>query len=138
MPLLRHALVFIRSYFKIVALPTLHRSQPFMVSHRAWLDVDFCLTALGKGNNVPEKVVWPPSIRKHCECAILFLGKSGRAGFYVTSIVTCWKQMQLVRLYILKHSADVRCCRSPVYDNLLLLQIRVPDQGSSLPPFNML
>ena len=52
--------------------------------------------------------------------AILFLGKSGRAGLHITSIVTYWKQMQLVRLDILKHSADVRCCR--LYDNLLQRQ----------------
>ena len=51
---------------------------------------------------------------------ILFLGKSGRAGLHITSIVTYWKQMQLVRLDILKHSADVRCCR--LYDNLLQRQ----------------
>ena len=39
---------------------------------------------------------------------------------HITSIVTYWKQMQLVRLDILKHSADVRCCR--LYDNLLQRQ----------------
>ena len=51
---------------------------------------------------------------------ILFLGKSGRTGLHVTNLVTYWKQMQLVRMDILKRSADPRCNR--VYDALLKRQ----------------
>ena len=51
---------------------------------------------------------------------ILFLGKSGRTGLHVTNLVTYCKQMQLVRMDILKRSADPRCNR--VYDALLKRQ----------------
>ena len=51
---------------------------------------------------------------------ILSLGKSGRTGLNVTNLVTYWKQMQLVRMDILKRSADPRCNRR--YDALLKRQ----------------
>ena len=41
--------------------------------------------------------------------SILFWGKSGQAGLHITNLVTFWKQMQIVRMDLLKNSADPRC-----------------------------
>ena len=41
--------------------------------------------------------------------SILFLEKSGQAGLHITNLVTFWKQMQIVRMDLLKNSADPRC-----------------------------
>ena len=41
--------------------------------------------------------------------AILFIGSSDRAGLRIKNLVTVWKQMQVVRMDILKLSRDDRC-----------------------------
>ena len=97
--------------------------QHFIIPKLSWYltALDLTLTFVKRLQAKATKYLkkWS-GLPRSANTASLFLGKSGRAGLHITSIVTYWKQMQLVRLDILKHSADVRCCR--LYDNLLQRQ----------------
>ena len=99
--------------------------QHFIIPKLSWYltALDLTLTLVKRLQAKATKYLkkWS-ALPRSANTAILFLamGKSGRAGLHITSIVTYWKQMQLVRLDILKHSADVRCCR--LYNNLLQRQ----------------
>ena len=115
--------------FKLVDNQTLPNTsklwlyQHFIIPKLSWYltALDLTLTFVKRLQAKATKYLkkWS-GLPRSANTAILFLGKSGRAGLHIPSIVTYWKQMQLVRLDILKHSADVRCCR--LYDNLLQRQ----------------
>ena len=69
------------------------------------------VTVRPTGSKVKKYLKKWSGLPQSANTVILLWDKSGQAGLHKTSIVTYWKQMQLVRLDILKHSADVRCCR---------------------------
>ena len=97
--------------------------QHFVVSKLAWpfTSLDLSLTFVHELEAVANRFLkrWS-GLPRGGNTAILHLGSSNRAGLHVKQLSTFWKQMQVVRMDILKHSADPRCRR--IYDRSLASQ----------------
>ena len=97
--------------------------QHFVVTKLCWFftALDLSQTSVKSLQSKATKFLksWS-GLPRSANTTILFLGKSGRTGLHVTNLATYWKQMQLVRMDILKRSADPRC--NWVYDALLKRQ----------------
>ena len=102
----------------------LYMYQHFIIPKLSWyltaldLTLTFVKRLQAKATKTKYLKKWP-GLPQSANTAILFLGKYGRAGLHITSIVTYWRQMQLVRLDILEHC---RCALLCFYDNLLQRQ----------------
>ena len=99
--------------------------QHFVVAKMSWhfTALDLSLTFVKRLQTQANKFLkaWS-GLPRPANTAILFVGASGRAGLHVSGLPTFWKQMQAVRLDLLRHSADPRCCR--LYDMLVRRQSR--------------
>ena len=97
--------------------------QHFVVSKLAWpfTSLDFSLTFVQQLEAVATRFLkrWS-GLPRPANTAILHLGSSNRAGLHIKQLSTFWKQMQAVRMDILKNSSDPRCSR--LYDRLLANQ----------------
>ena len=97
--------------------------QHFVVSKLAWpfTSLDFSLTFVQQLEAVATRFLkqWS-GLPRPANTAILHLGSSNRAGLHIKQLSTFWKQMQAVRMDILKSSSDPRCSR--LYDRLLANQ----------------
>ena len=97
--------------------------QHFVVSKLAWpfTSLDLSLTFVQQLEAVATRFLkqWS-GLPRPANTAILHLGSSNRAGLHIKQLTTFWKQMQIVRLDILKSSSDPRCSR--LYDRLLAKQ----------------
>ena len=94
--------------------------QHFIVAKMAWFftALDLSLTFVRQLQAQADVFLkrWA-GLPRPASTAILFSGRSERAGLKITQLVTFWKQMQAVRMDILKHSKDARC--QLLYDQLL-------------------
>ena len=86
--------------------------QHFIVAKMSWYftALDLTATFVKTLQSVSTKFLknWS-GLPRPANTSILFLGKSGQAGLHITNLVTFWKQMQIVRMDLLKNSADPRC-----------------------------
>ena len=97
--------------------------QHFVVSKLAWpfTSSNLSLTYVEQLQAIANRSLkqWA-GLPRSGNTTILHLGKSNRAGLHVKFLPTFWKQMQIVRLDILKHSSDSRCSR--LYERLVVTQ----------------
>ena len=86
--------------------------QHFIVAKMSWYftALDLTATFVKTLQSVSTKFLknWS-GLSRPANTSILFWGKSGQAGLHITNLVTFWKQMQIVRMDLLKNSADPRC-----------------------------
>ncbi len=86
--------------------------QHFIVAKMAWfftaldLSLTFVRQLQAQANVFLKRWAGLP---RPANTTILFTGRSDRAGLNITNLETFWKQMQAVRMDILKHSKDARC-----------------------------
>lgn len=97
--------------------------QHFVVAKLAWYfnALDLSLTFVRQLQNTVTSFLkkWS-GLPRAANTTILFCGTAQRAGLHIKHLETFWKQMQAVRLDLLKHSADTRCQR--LYSLLLQRQ----------------
>ena len=89
---------------KALALPAFYCSKNGLVFFTA---LDISLTFVRQLHSQVDVFLkrWA-GLPRPASTAILFSGRSERAGLKITQLVTFWKQMQAVRMDILKHSKN--------------------------------